>query len=253
MIARLRSERRFAQILRPEPSRSAGRVSEQMAQVMQRDQSDFESMRRLLAFTLTPESCCIDVGAHHGALLREMVRVAPRGRHLAFEPIPHLCESLRESFPAAEVHQAALSNRSGHAAFAHVRGHAEGWSGLRYRPLPTGEKADVENIEVSLEVLDEVLLPDYQPTVIKIDVEGAEQQVFEGACATLRQHRPIVIFEHGGGSAETFGTTPRDIYELLRDEVSYRIFDLDGNGAYTLDEFERTFYTGERINFVGHP
>jgi FkbM family methyltransferase len=219
---------------------------------MQRDQSDFARMRQLLAFALRPDSNCVDVGAHRGAVLAEMVRVAPAGRHLAFEPIPQLCNVLRLNFPTVEVRQAALSNHSGQAQFAHVRGHAEGWSGLRFRPLPTGEEADVENIEVRLEMLDDVLDPDCDPAVIKIDVEGAEQQVFEGALTTLRRHRPIVIFEHGSGSAEIYGTTPADIHALLRDEVGYRIFDLDGNGPYTLDDLERTFYAGDRVNFVAH-
>lgn len=223
-----------------------------VAEVMRRDQSDFQQMRRLLAFTLGADDNCIDVGAHRGAVLAEMVRAAPAGRHLAFEPIPGLCELLMRSFPSVEVRQAALSDHSGVSQFAHVRGSAEGWSGLRYRPLPTGEQADVENIEVELEVLDDVLEPGYRPRLIKVDVEGAEQQVLRGAIVTLRRHRPIVIFEHGSGSAETYDTGPADIYALLCDEVGYRIFDLDGNGPYSLDEFKRTFHSGERVNFVSH-
>ncbi len=223
-----------------------------VAQVMLRDQSDFEQMRRLLAFTLGTDDNCIDVGAHRGAVLAEMVRAAPGGHHVAFEPIPHLRALLQESFPSVEVREAALSDHPGWAEFAHVRGTAEGWSGLRFRPLPTGEEADVENIEVQLEVLDQVLDPGYRPAVIKIDVEGAEQQVLRGAIGTLRRHRPIVIFEHGSGSAETYDTSPDDIYALLGHEVGYRIFDLDGNGPYTLEEFRRTFYSGERVNFVSH-
>jgi FkbM family methyltransferase len=219
----------------------------------QREQSDFLNIRRLLGFVLAPDDNCIDIGAHRGSVLTEMVRDAPAGRHLAFEPIPELCEMLRQNFPTVEVHEAALSNQPGHSDFAHVRGHAEGWSGLRFRPLPTGEEADVENLDVRLEVLDQVLDPDYRPAVIKIDVEGAEQQVFEGALSTLRRHHPIVVFEHGSGSAEVFGTRPRDIYELLRDEAAYRIFDLDGNGPYTDADFERTFYTMQRVNFLAHP
>ncbi len=210
-------------------------------------------MRRLLAFSLQADSACIDVGAHRGAVLAEMVRVAPAGRHIAFEPIPQLCEVLRGEFPHVEVHQAALSSRPGESEFAHVLGHAEGWSGLRFRPLPPGEQAEVEQLMVRLEVLDEVLDPDLCPVVIKIDVEGAEQQVLEGALGTLARHRPVVIFEHGSGSAETYDTSPGDIHLLLRERLGYRIFDLDGNGPYTLEQFERCFYTAERTNFVAHP
>jgi Methyltransferase FkbM domain len=99
-------------------------------------------------------------------------------------------------------------------------------------------------------VLDQVLDADYRPDVIKGDVEGAEQQVFEGALETFRRHHPIVIFEHGTGSAETFGTSPADIYQLLNEKAGMRIYDLDGSGPYTQAEFERVFYAAERVNFV---
>ena len=91
------------------------------------------------------------------AVLAEMLRVAPGGRHLAFEPIPHLGElaPAGRSRPSRSVRPHSPT-MPGVSEFAHVRGPAEGWSGLRFRPLPTGEEADVENIEVRLEVLDEV-------------------------------------------------------------------------------------------------
>lgn len=215
-----------------------------------RDAADVANMRRLLAFALAADSNCVDVGAHRGALLVEMVRVSPGGRHLAFEPLPHLAARLREHFPGVEVHQSALSNHSGTADFAYVHGRAEGWSGLRFRPLPTGEEPVVEQIDVRLEALDEVLDAAYAPALIKIDVEGAEQQVLEGALETLRRHRPIVIFEHGAGSADAYGTAPADVYRLLTEEAPLRIFDLDGSGPYSLADFERAFRTGERVNFV---
>jgi hypothetical protein len=34
------------------------------------------------------------------------------------------------------------------------------------------------------------------PSVIKIDVEGFEPQVFAGLAQTISQHHPILIFEH---------------------------------------------------------
>ncbi len=204
-----------------------------------RDQTDFESIRRLLAFVLEPDSSCIDIGAHRGSVLAEMVRVAPEGRHIAFEPIPELAAELAQRFPGVDVHQSALSSRSGESGFAHVRGQAEGWSGLRFRPLPGGAPAEVDQITVRLEVLDEVLPDDYRPHVIKVDVEGAEQQVFEGAIGTLTRHRPIVIFEHGSGSAEEYGTSPADIHRLLTEELSFRIFDLDGFGPTRSESLSR--------------
>lgn len=224
-----------------------------MKRMVERDVSDSGHMRRLLAFLLTPEANCIDVGANHGAVLAEMRRVAPRGHHIAFEPLPHLCQLLRTQYPDVEIHQAALYNEPGEAEFSYFHGQADGWSGLQFRPLPGGQETTVEQIKVRLEVLDQVLAADYRPAVIKIDVEGAELQVLQGAVQTLGRHRPVVIFEHGMGSANAYGTSPQDVFALLSDDVGYRVFDLDGNGPYTREEFEHVFSAAERVNFVAHP
>jgi FkbM family methyltransferase len=224
-----------------------------MLAAIRRDQEDYANIRRLLAFSLAPDSFCIDVGANRGTILAEMQRVAPDGRHAAFEPLPHLSAFLKRTFPAVDVHEAALSDHAGTAEFSYFHGESEGWSGLKFRPLPTGEEAEVEQIEVRLEVLDDVIDPDRKLALIKVDVEGAEQQVFEGALATLRRNRPIIIFEHGVGSADQFGTEPADIHRLLSDEVGLRIFDLDGSGPYTLQEFEQCYFSAARVNFVARP
>ena len=208
-------------------------------------------MRRLVGFLLASDDSAVDIGANHGAVLGEIVRVAPEGRHVAFEPIPELAEDLRKRFPDVHVYAAAASNRSGEASFAYVRA-ADGWSGLKFRPLPGGEDGNVVDITVQLVRLDDVLHPDAHPVLIKIDVEGAEQQVIEGALETLRRCHPTLIFEHGLGSANVFGTEPDDIFGLLVDDAGYRIFDLDGNGPYLLDDFKRTYHAAERVNFVAH-
>jgi FkbM family methyltransferase len=208
-------------------------------------------LRRLLAWSLGPESCCIDVGAHRGSVLAEMCRVAPQGRHIAYEPLPHLAEELRTEFPNVDVRCAALSDHVGEASFARVRA-AEPWSGLLFRPLPGNVEPNVEEITVRLEVLDQALPRDFVPALVKIDVEGAEEQVLRGALRTLGDHQPVVVFEHGLGSANAYGTEPDDVFHLLVNEARMRIFDLDGGGPYPLTEFRRAYYASERVNWVAH-
>jgi len=231
----------------PAPQLQADEVPDWLRQ----DALDNLNMRRVVSFVLGPDDSAIDIGCNHGGLLGEIVRVAPDGRHIAFEPIPELAAELRQRFPHVTIHEAAASNRSGKTTFAHVRA-ADGWSGLKFRPLPTGQDGDVVEIEVVLERLDDVIDPELRPALVKIDVEGAEQQVIEGALETLRRHVPTLLFEHGLGSANVFGTEPDDIYRLLVEEVGYRIFDLDGTGPYTLDEFKHSYHAAERVNYLAH-
>ena len=167
------------------------------------DIRDTELLVALLEEMLEPDSDCLDVGAHAGSVLAEMVRIAPRGRHVAWEPLPAFAARLRERFPDVEVREAALGNEDGERSFAHVV-EDPGWSGFLARPTPSS--SPVEELAVRVERLDDVLPEGVRPAFVKIDVEGAEEEVLRGALETLRHHRPVVAFEHGRGSADHYGT-----------------------------------------------
>jgi Methyltransferase FkbM domain len=89
------------------------------------------------------------------------------------------------------------------------------------------------------------------PAFIKVDVEGAELQVFRGAADTLARHKPTVFFEHGEGAADRYGTSSAQIHDLLVGEAGLRIFDERGHGPYSRDQFEAVF-TEPVWNFVAH-
>ena len=227
------------------------RYKELRSPLIRRAQSDDRHLRLLLAFALRHDSCCIDVGANKGDVLREIVRCAPDGRHLAFEPIPDLAAELRRRFPAVTVHEVALADERGTSEFVHVTS-APAMSGLRERSY--GRPVDLERIQVAVERLDDLVPDDLAPDLIKIDVEGAELGVLRGAMTTITEHRPIVVFEHGAGGADHYGTTPADVHGLLVGEAGLSLFDLDGNGPYTLREFSETSTRpGGRWNWVARP
>ena len=214
------------------------------------DIRDTELLVALMEELLEPDSDCIDAGAHAGSILREMVRIAPAGRHVAWEPLPELAAKLRSAFPSVELREAALSDSAGERDFAHVLADP-GWSGFVARPTPAG--GGVETIRVRTERLDDALPEGVRPAFVKIDVEGAEEEVLRGGLETLRRHRPVIAFEHGAGSADHYGTTPEAIHRLLTGELDYAIHGLDGDGPYDERRFGEIFATGERVNFVARP
>jgi FkbM family methyltransferase len=175
----------------------------------------------LMARVLRPDSNCIDVGAHTGAMLEAMLVHAPSGHHLAFEPIPHYAEALRRRFPGVQVHECALSDRRGPVTFHHVVT-APAYSGLRRLNYPEGNQA-VETLTVMSERLDDVVSVTMPITLIKVDVEGAELQVFRGASNTIRRCQPFIAFEHGRGGADYYGTTPAAVYDLLVGDLGLKI------------------------------
>ena len=213
---------------------------------VRRDRADAARLVRLIEEVLRPDSNALDVGCHEGAVLAEIVRLAPAGRHIAWEPLPELCARTAARFPGIDVRCAALSDRAGESEFVHVTT-LPGWSGFRARPYPGSQST--ETIRVPTQRLDGALPDGYAPALLKIDVEGAELEVLRGGRETIARHHPVVVFEHGAGSADHYGTTPADVWELL-DGAGLRISGLDGAGPFSRAQFEDEFARAERVNFV---
>lgn len=220
----------------------------QMAQpAVRRDLAERANLRRLVAFTVPHDGHCIDVGAHTGDVLADLLRAAPDGRHIAYEPLPELAASLAKDFPGVDVRNRALANEMGEREFTRVVGNP-GWSGFRRRPTPNA--TGFEQLTVQTERLDDALPEGFRPCFVKIDVEGAELEVLEGALHTLKTHKPVVAFEHGLGSADHYGTEPGDVHALLTERAGLRIYDLDGTGPLSRNDFETTYEDQRRTNFV---
>jgi FkbM family methyltransferase len=212
-----------------------------------RGRTDEQSMLLLLAFVLRRNSNALDVGANRGVILREIRRMAPDGRHLAYEPLPHLWAKLVARFPDVDVRQRALSNTSGETTFVHVRG-LEAYSGLKERRYP--RDVETETIPITTERLDDHLPDGWLPDFVKIDVEGATGLVLQGAVETLRKAKPVMTFEYGRQAAALYGVSDEEVHQLLTEDVGLRLFDMDGNGPLSLAQFQEGLQT--HWNWVAH-
>lgn len=174
---------------------------------------------------------------------------------LNVEPSPAF-EALRDARPRDVNVQAAVGELEGRVPF-YVTYPDLGMSTLDLEAHAYVQEAveRVEEITVQKTRL-ATILDEYarQRTThfLKVDVEGAELQVFRGALETLRRHRPTVWFEHGAGSSDHYGTTAADVHRLLVGEVGLRIFDADGTGPYSEARFEAVF-NEPMWSFVAHP
>ncbi|MEA2171210.1 MAG: hypothetical protein QOF76_4510 [Solirubrobacteraceae bacterium] len=194
-----------------------------------RTAQDEVALRAVLAAVLRPDSVAVDVGANVGTVLAAIVAVAPAGRHVAFEPIPALAAGLRSRWPAVDVRAAACSDVAGRAEFTVAA--TDTLSRLGAHP---GERIEVDVVRLD-DALDGVA-----PALIKIDVEGAEVAVVRGAQRVLREHRPVVVFEHSLGGADSYGTTSEELWDLL-DGCGLRVFDLQGAGPFDRAAFAAQF------------
>jgi FkbM family methyltransferase len=201
----------------------------------------------VLASALRGEGTYIDVGTNRGQVLREAVRVAPRGRHVAFEPIPALAAEVTKAFPEVDCRVKALGARAEVTEFCYFR-QLDGWSGLRRRPEISDSRGDPQYIEVEVSTLDEELAG-IAPSVLKIDVEGAEVAVLEGGRGVLSRARPVVIFEHVYEAAALYGAQPGAPWDLLS-EIGYEIFSITGDGPFTRSDFVKPSGT---VNWLATP
>jgi len=213
---------------------------------MRRNLREDALVRLVAAAALREDSNCIDVGANEGALLQHFAELAPRGRHIAYEPVPALADELERRFPAVEVRRAAASDSVGETSFV-VHKELASRSSMR----SVGYSSEVtETLTVRTEDLDSSLPDGYVPHLIKVDVEGAEHLVLRGALRTLADHRPLVLFEHQKSTASHYGSGPEEMFALLSGEAGMRIFDMDGSGPYSLDRFSEAYENGTRWNFL---
>jgi FkbM family methyltransferase len=164
-----------------------------------------------------------DIGANIGffALLGGHLAGVERGHVYAFEAAPDNAEAIRvnaalNGIGNVSVIGKAVSAQSGRGRLQVVDD--QSWSKLEdYGEHPYTEQV----IEVDLVSIDDLLAAGEirPPTLVKIDVEGAELAVLEGMRSTIEAHRPAIICELHG--------THHEFVAAMRDH-GYRLINLEG-------------------------
>lgn len=200
-------------------------------------------------------SCCIDVGCHKGEVLDIMLQYAPNGTHFGFEPIPEMYKALCEKYGEnCQFFDVALSDEPGETTFNHVISNPA-YSGIQKRKYDRPEEQDT-TITVRKDTLDNLIPTDKNINLIKIDVEGGELGVLKGAKDLIARCRPVIVFEHGLGAADVYGTKPEQIFDLLSGEYGMKVSLMKSwlTKKPTLDKAElvRQFNTGENHYFIAY-
>ncbi len=183
-----------------------------------------------LAQVLKPGMTVLDVGANEGLYtLFSARRVGPAGRVVAFEPSSRERRKLQQNVTRnrlgnVTVVPCAVGSREGTAALQIAAGVHSGHNTLGALVYDDAPAAGVEHVRV--ERLDRLIerLGVASVDVIKIDVEGAEMHVLEGARKTLAAHRPILMVEANDEALQAQGASTASLLAFLRDELGYGIF-----------------------------
>lgn len=201
---------------------------------------NYEKLADAISPYLDPEGVLYDIGANIGYFsLVVGQRTEFRGQAHLFEPIPHLARFIFRTLADAEfslaVHQYGLSDNDGQVdIFIDTAGNF-GWNTM------ISERAQrMTPQRIKVRRFDSIGLT-AAPSVIKIDVEGAEYLVLRGLLPALRTWatRPPILCEVGwGADGHPAWQEELAVFEELR-QLGYRPTSLTGEPV-ALAEIDRT-------------
>lgn len=148
---------------------------------------------------LAPGDVAYDVGANVGLFTNMMSRrVGESGRVRAFEPNPPVFQDLKRivtlnQLNNVDLYPVAASDQQGVAVFNQI---LSGDVNREASGLILGAESLASAISVTTTTLDVITAAnDKPPSLVKIDVEGAEFQVLRGMRQTLASYHPKLVIE----------------------------------------------------------
>ena len=173
----------------------------------------------------------LDIGANTGFFTLMACAVNPAARVIAFEPVPRIFERLRAHVALngwterCQLRQVAVSNRSGTASFHVPLGELPYSASMD----PNGYLGVAgELIEVALERIDDSCAGVEGIDLVKIDVEGFEDQVLDGMRTILAGSAPSVLLESIPGR-------PVAAIEAILHGLGYRFHALSQHGLVPVE------------------
>lgn len=194
-------------------------IDEFMAKEMQADGSYQGSHLTAAMRHVTDRRLALDGGAHVGTWSRPMSGLFDAV--VAVEPSPDTFEALVENMRAFGCANVACR----HVAL----GAAPGWVSMTWDQRAadlanTGGRYVQEQGDIPRITIDSLALPALG--FLKLDVEGAEVDAIQGGAETIRQHRPIILFENKG-FCRRYGH-PKDGPQQLLTRLGYHQLEVAG-------------------------
>ncbi len=181
---------------------------------------------------IVPEGAVtVDVGANLGLYTRELSRLSKKV--YAFEPSHKMADLLRRTSASnVSIHEIALSDQTGNAELFIPQTDQQMVYGLAsLEPAIGASSKSVVSISVPTARLDAVVHQNV--AFVKIDVEGHELNVLNGAVGLLEQSQPVFLVE---AEDRHRAEATRSIFEFF-EKRAYKGFFLKEGSAVSVDQF----------------
>jgi FkbM family methyltransferase len=198
---------------------------------MASDQGIYEEENiKLLLLLIQPDSYYFDVGANIGLMSIPILRSKPTCAVLSFEPSPNAAPFLmktimRSDFAGRWKHvEKAAGPQHGSMEFSVLHESIGAFDGFKNT---NRMKSNVRIIDVPVTTIDSEWEQLDRPrvSVIKIDVEGAESLVLEGATCCISENRPFILIEWNLANLTAYNVDSEEILNYAR-KLSYCVYSL---------------------------
>lgn len=195
---------------------------------------DYSEWNFLIQF-LQKDSVFVDIGAHSGDYSLLAADKITSGSIFAFEPEPSVLPYLHKNVAINALEKIitiipqAVSNEKGNVTFA-LGTHSETSHLAKGVDRNSGKKVTVAATTLDIFAKENKLS---QIDVLKVDVEGAEGLVFEGAQQLLKQQKCNAILFELNPRNEVYGHTSREILRMLTFN-GYNLYSFDSASKLSL-------------------
>ena len=208
--------------------------------------TDQSALDRFISY-LKPTFNVIDIGANIGYTTLLFSKACTQGKIISVEPSGELFETINNHIKLNEFNNVKCLNIGLGEKNKTVKLFKVSETNTGMNRIFENEDIPFRSENIIIKTLDEVDKEENLSTIdaIKIDVEGYELKVLQGAVNVLKTHNPVLLVEIDYDNLKEQQASPEQIFKLLF-ELDYSIFE-----AETMQKIELTRdYTGVHFDVI---
>lgn len=199
---------------------------------------DFD--RRMLYSLIKKDYICFDIGANIGETTLNFAQIASAGKVYSFEPVPFLFQRLRTNtglnyFDNIILHNIAISDNTDDLYFDAPKN--QNSSGISLNKHSSADATRVCSTTLDTFVIENNI---ERIDFIKIDVEGFENYVINGAINTIKRFKPVLFIEIDNRYLIPKHTSEKKLLMQLKNDFAYTLYHIDGLQKIKIETIEDT-------------